>query len=477
MTDSYSNKSVVLLLGEGNFSYAASYLKRLINQKINQHVIATDFKIQLKNEQIDFFTKRNISLIQKYGGETYLDVDATSLESHPKISQLLENGIHFSEIIFNFPFSDDNKAFFGSETLENTRKLLREFFMSVAKICTEKTKILVSLTAGQSGIYSDSLHRGFSNSFMINAMAAYGSFSLIEIQPFEFIGNYVPGGYLNMDHKSFPFQDSYTYIFAKREDDSFENYLNNNIRINTIQNLLSQNNENNILKNLSEQLAGYFSNFNFKFNQIWDFNNDDQFNYNQVFYPMYHQIEITNFDINHVKMVITMLSQRSCKVDSNNLFVDDFKIGFITSSGKLYLNLDILTMLINNISDPRKLWSFSRIIPDTIEDNAFSSSNLCPPEYRHHLDIKYSNFCSEKDFLAAVFDVLGFYIKYIFFDDSFLHSKTLSTSKCYKIYYQSLYHPLSKSDSSKLQSYLNTELANRLKLESISSSVSLKSWK
>lgn len=104
----YEFNDKILLVGEGNFSFARSLVESVVHGGDN--VIATCFDTEeVLNQKYEDESKDNIQVIEELGGTVLFEVDATQLEKCKAIKQR-----KFSKIVFNFPHAgtysrdDDN---------------------------------------------------------------------------------------------------------------------------------------------------------------------------------------------------------------------------------------------------------------------------------------------------------------------------------------------------------------------------------
>ncbi|KAI2809082.1 hypothetical protein BLOT_000224 [Blomia tropicalis] len=115
----HSRRKLVILLGEGNFSFAVKLATQFIDSEENFKFIATDYvcdKQSLNKEiedindklcdlNIDERIQDNIRILSSHPHFIiWLDVDATNLDSHQGLCNELSNPTNESVIfVFNFP--------------------------------------------------------------------------------------------------------------------------------------------------------------------------------------------------------------------------------------------------------------------------------------------------------------------------------------------------------------------------------------
>lgn len=140
-------------------------------------------------------------------------IDATKLEEYPSLKSEL-----FDKIIFNFPHVG------GKMKIEKNRNLLKNFFISSAKMIKENGQILVTLCKGQGGTPMDNPKRRWDDSWKIVEMAAHGNLILTRIEPFlwQSFQDYVVTGYRSLE-KQFHTAGSLTHCFTKSEQPTIYN--------------------------------------------------------------------------------------------------------------------------------------------------------------------------------------------------------------------------------------------------------------
>ncbi|NWW12839.1 FDXA1 protein, partial [Oreocharis arfaki] len=189
----------VLLLGEGNFSFAAS----LCGAR-GTHVVATCYESE-EEAAGRGGAARSIRRLRDSGAEVVFSVDCTKLKEY-----FLPGEREFDRIYFNFPHCGRKAG------VVKNRELLACFFRSCAEVLAEQGEVHVALCNGQGGTPADQPRREWHNSWQIVAVAAGAGFILSEVHPFkaEAIHGYKCTGYRSQD-KSFHVEGALSHIFTR----------------------------------------------------------------------------------------------------------------------------------------------------------------------------------------------------------------------------------------------------------------------
>uniref|UniRef100_A0A8B9QY50 phenylalanine--tRNA ligase n=1 Tax=Anas platyrhynchos TaxID=8839 RepID=A0A8B9QY50_ANAPL len=189
----------VLLLGEGNFSFAAS-----LSGDAGTSIVATCYESE---EEVSARGRaaENIQRLRERGAEVMFSVDCTRLKDY-----FFPAKREFDCIYFNFPHCGRKAG------VVKNRELLSHFFHSCAEVLTEEGEIHVALCNGQGGTPADQPRREWHNSWQIVAVAAGAGFILSNVQPFkaETIHGYKCTGYRSQD-KSFCIEGALNHIFTR----------------------------------------------------------------------------------------------------------------------------------------------------------------------------------------------------------------------------------------------------------------------
>ncbi|NXL04714.1 FDXA1 protein, partial [Mesembrinibis cayennensis] len=189
----------VLLLGEGNFSFAAS-----LCGAAGTHVVATCYESE---EEVSGRGRaaESIRRLREGGAEVVFSVDCTKLKDY-----FVPEKRQFDCIYFNFPHCGRKAG------VVKNRELLARFFHSSADVLTEEGEVHVALCNGQGGTPADQPRREWHNSWQIVAVAAGAGFILSNVHPFkaETIHGYKCTGYRSQD-KSFCVEGALNHIFTR----------------------------------------------------------------------------------------------------------------------------------------------------------------------------------------------------------------------------------------------------------------------
>lgn len=185
----------VLLLGEGNFSFAIGLLRQ---SQIS--LVATCLENQEILEKNPTVCSR-LRELESLGAQVICGVDATQLHRY-FVGK-------FDRIIFNFPHLR------GKAKIHLNRKLIRDFFHSASSFLANEGEILLSLCKGQGGTPVDAI-REWGDSWQVVSQSAYAGLLLTRIHPFDDIRppGYRPTGRRGNDLE-FSLEGALTHVFAK----------------------------------------------------------------------------------------------------------------------------------------------------------------------------------------------------------------------------------------------------------------------
>ncbi|XP_036282939.1 ferredoxin-fold anticodon-binding domain-containing protein 1 isoform X1 [Pipistrellus kuhlii] len=191
----------LLLVGEGNFSFAAA-----VSETLDPSTSLTATCLQRPTDLAgDPAAGENLRRLRERGTRIHFGVDCTQLadafEPHDR---------EFDRICFNFPHCGRKAG------VARNRELLAKFFRSCADVLAEEGEIHVALCRGQGGTPADNPTREWHNSWQVVAMAALGGFILSDVHPFscEAVPGYKCTGYRSQD-KSFHVEGALNHIFTR----------------------------------------------------------------------------------------------------------------------------------------------------------------------------------------------------------------------------------------------------------------------
>ncbi|XP_064433513.1 ferredoxin-fold anticodon-binding domain-containing protein 1 isoform X2 [Mirounga angustirostris] len=172
----------LLLVGEGNFSFAAALSETL---DASARVTATCLRRPADLAR-DPVAGENLQRLRERGTEVRFGVDCTRLADAFELHHR-----EFDRIYFNFPHCGRKAG------VAKNRELLAKFFQSCKDVLAEEGEVHVALCRGQGGTPADKPMREWHNSWQVVAMAALGGFILSDVRPFscEAVPGYKCTGY------------------------------------------------------------------------------------------------------------------------------------------------------------------------------------------------------------------------------------------------------------------------------------------
>ncbi|NIG61098.1 ferredoxin-fold anticodon-binding domain-containing protein 1 [Pontoporia blainvillei] len=191
----------LLLVGEGNFSFAAA-----LSETLDPSTSITATCLQRPADLArDPLARENLQRLRERGTEVRFGVDCTQL-----IDAFELQDREFDRIYFNFPHCGRKAG------VAKNRELLAKFFQSCADVLAEEGEVHVALCRGQGGTPADKPMREWHNSWQVVAMAALGGFILSDVHPFscEAVPGYKCTGYRSQD-KSFHVEGALNHIFTR----------------------------------------------------------------------------------------------------------------------------------------------------------------------------------------------------------------------------------------------------------------------
>nr|CAD7458614.1 unnamed protein product [Timema tahoe] len=190
----------ILLVGEGNFSFAVDLVKLGKCLKITATCLEAEICVEPGRSNVHYLDKRGVRVL--------FGVDGTKLTDHPQLKNET-----FSKILFNFPHVG------GKMKIHLNRKLLCSFFKSAARLLSPGGRVIVSLCRGQGGTPADVPRRAWSDSWQVVEMAAHGDLVLSQVEPFH---QHVFPGYTCVGYRSrnigFHLEGALVHVFRSTND-------------------------------------------------------------------------------------------------------------------------------------------------------------------------------------------------------------------------------------------------------------------
>jgi len=236
--------SVVLFVGEGNFSFSnllTEYWERNITtkkDKSNVFLQENNTKLQniystcYENQPVSEFAKQNIDSLRQRGVNVYLGIDATKIfvENEEKNKLSCKS---FDKIIFMFPR--------GKMKIKKNRDLIRDFAKNMVNYLNPKNKeavIIISLCGGQGGTPFDPIQRSEADTWQVVKVLSSANLQLTSIGIFD-IDNYIDAssesyksyGYRGIN-KKFHVDKGVVHVFTQSKsisDLSLKNNLNDSV--------------------------------------------------------------------------------------------------------------------------------------------------------------------------------------------------------------------------------------------------------
>ncbi|KAF5921154.1 hypothetical protein HPG69_018554 [Diceros bicornis minor] len=191
----------LLLVGEGNFSFAAA-LSETLDPSTSLTATCLQRPADLARDPV---ARENLQRLREQGAKVRFGVDCTQLADAFELHDR-----EFDRIYFNFPHCGRKAG------VAKNRELLAKFFQSCADVLAEEGEVHMALCKGQGGTPADKPMREWHNSWQVVAMAALGGFILSDVHPFrcEAVPGYKCTGYRSQD-KSFHVEGALNHIFTR----------------------------------------------------------------------------------------------------------------------------------------------------------------------------------------------------------------------------------------------------------------------
>uniref|UniRef100_K3W6P5 25S rRNA (uridine-N(3))-methyltransferase BMT5-like domain-containing protein n=1 Tax=Globisporangium ultimum (strain ATCC 200006 / CBS 805.95 / DAOM BR144) TaxID=431595 RepID=K3W6P5_GLOUD len=224
----------VLVVGDGNFSFARAFLRSNADRIASNAVSVTATSLDTHDELLKMYPNSGEILDElKDGGVRVIHgVNATKLKEYPLL--LTESdaacdsaaaaavdasstaSLLFDRIVFNFPHFAEGGS--KRNKIHLHRKLLRDFFQSAQDVLTRQGLVWVTLCAGQGGTALDTKQRAWGDTWQIVHCAADNGLIMhnIHLCPVEQLADlgYYSVGY-KLAERGFWTPDSLTHVFCR----------------------------------------------------------------------------------------------------------------------------------------------------------------------------------------------------------------------------------------------------------------------
>ena len=199
----YSSSHRILLVGEGDLSFAAALAALIGGANLTASTLDTADELEAKYPAV----QERLAALRAAGATIAPGVDATSMASHAAIDP------PYDRVVYNFPYAHVTK--FAKDHLEQNRLLLRLFFAEAAKLLKPGGEVHVRNKLTEP-YRSWDLHSLLPESLRFVGAAPFdpGRFPGYECRSNWGIEHRAP-------HASgdYSVSESRTYVFARREDD------------------------------------------------------------------------------------------------------------------------------------------------------------------------------------------------------------------------------------------------------------------
>ena len=206
----------ILFLGEGNFSFSFSVVKKLsststINYSMKNLWItcyeSDSTKVQLNDNNVKAcqLKNENKQYLESVGCHVLEGVDAENLTSESRIS-----GLTFSKIIFMFPHVG------GKMKINRNRKLLLNVISSCRRLLTDDGDIVITLCRGQGGTPAETVIRSRADTWRIVDTCHEADCILTHVETFcpDQFSDYTSVGYRGL-YKGFNVDGAMVHVIKK----------------------------------------------------------------------------------------------------------------------------------------------------------------------------------------------------------------------------------------------------------------------
>ncbi|RMB91989.1 hypothetical protein DUI87_31518 [Hirundo rustica rustica] len=419
----------VLLLGEGNFSFAAA----LCGARGTQ-VVATCYESQ-EEAAGRGGAARSIRRLRDSGAEVVFSVDCTKLQEH-----FLPGQREFHRIYFNFPHCGRKAG------VAKNRQLLARFFHGCAEVLAQEGEVHVALCNGQGGTPADQPRREWHNSWQIVAVAAGAGFVLSDVHPFkaETIDGYKCTGYRQMPMPqkcATPLVKDLAWSVSRGTENSCIQMLVENVKT--------------TLNSLHQGVSGFKPSISLQEAASFGAELNDFAAFERQLGEIRHFLCVGP-DPEPPGSCVGVIRTAPGEFQSPELVV-------VSAS----LNLDLLAMLLCGISDWRMLWTWDRRFLGQFPEGElrlFKSFSLYPPSYVHDVSfwVPDGEEFDEVAFHTLARRVSGEMVVSIQLRDNFQQPGTGRRSLCYRLTFQSCDRALGCREAAEMQLQFREEIQQHL---------------
>jgi 25S rRNA (uracil2634-N3)-methyltransferase len=140
----YTKEHRILLVGEGNFSFAHALVD--LFQGSGGNIVATSFDDDATVAAKYDDAASLIATVQDHGATVVHGVDATKLLSHDDVNT--GDGEKYDRIVFNFPHDGSGEKD-TRKNVEGNQRMLHAFFLAAAPLLAEGGEVHVTLKKGK----------------------------------------------------------------------------------------------------------------------------------------------------------------------------------------------------------------------------------------------------------------------------------------------------------------------------------------
>lgn len=207
----------VLVVGDGNFSFARAFLRANAESIAAGDVALTATSLDAREQLLRMYPSAAQVLEELEAGGAHVahEVDATQLGAWAEKAAASER---FDRVVFNFPHFAAGGA--KRNKIHRHRQLLREFFASVGDVLARDGLVWVTLCAGQGGTPIDPKPRAWGDTWQVVHCAADAGLVLCDahlcpVEKLAALGYYSVG--YKLRERGFWTPESVSHVFC-RED-------------------------------------------------------------------------------------------------------------------------------------------------------------------------------------------------------------------------------------------------------------------